>query len=340
MPQRIDINDFFELRKEIPVIDARTPKEFEQGHIPGAYNIPVMDNEDRVVIGTLYKQNGKQPAIMKGLELAGPKLKDFIKAAKKIPNHNNAFIVHCWRGGMRSGFLSWILEFYGFKIYTLIGGYKAFRRSMLQELEKDKNFIVLGGKTGSGKTLVLHEISRLGEQVLDLEKIAHHKGSSFGSLGEEKQPSQEQFENNIAFTLKFLESAKRIWIEDESRTIGNKVIPAHLWEQLRSSTVVSLEIPQEERLNYLIRGYSNYPLDQLIDATARIEKRLGPEQTKNALIALRNGDFKEGFKYSLQYYDKTYAHGLSKREKEKIKTIHFPTVDPQQMAAEIIKLKL
>lgn len=331
MPEYIDVETFLELRKTIPVVDVRSPAEFQQGRIPGAFNIPLMENAERAVVGTVYKHNGKQPAILKGLELAGPKLKEYIRNAKKIPNNNN-FIVHCWRGGMRSGFLSWLLEFYGFRVYVLKGGYKAFRKRMMDEFTKNRTLAIVGGRTGSGKTYVLHELKKNGEQVIDLEALAHHKGSSFGALGQTTQPTQEQFENELGLELVQCNNQRRIWLEDESRTIGNKVMPETIWKAMREAPVYFLDIPFEKRLEHIVRDYGIHPLEDLIAATERIAKRLGPEQSKHAVLALREGKLQEGLAYSLRYYDKTYEHNLSKREKASVQTIAFASVDPPHIA--------
>jgi tRNA 2-selenouridine synthase len=180
--------------KPLPMLDVRSPGEFARGHIPGAQNIPLFDNEGRAEVGTIYKQKGKQPAILRGLELVGPNMATMAERGRLTAIDNTVF-VHCWRGGMRSGSVAWLLESYGVKVFTLKGGYKAFRRYMQQQFEAPKNLLVLGGRTGSQKTTWLHALQGDGEQVIDLEGLACHKGSSFGMLGEHPQPTQEQFEN-------------------------------------------------------------------------------------------------------------------------------------------------
>jgi len=200
------------LARKHQVLDVRTPKEFEQGHIPGAINLPLFTNEERVIVGTIYKQQGRQPAILKGLELVGPKMKDIIETVSKIENRG-CFLLHCWRGGMRSSSVAWLLSIYGIKVYTLKGGYKFYRRNVLETFEAKKNIVVLGGKTGSAKTYILKKLEEKGEQVIDLEALAKHKGSSFGSLGETQPPSQEQFENLLADKLKSVSPEKICWIE-------------------------------------------------------------------------------------------------------------------------------
>lgn len=333
--ERISIDRFLEIREQYPVIDVRSPGEHLQGRIPGAVNIPLMENEERAVVGTMYKQNGKQAAVLKGLEIAGPKLKDYIKTARKIPNEGT-FIVHCWRGGMRSEFFSWLLEFYGFKVMVIKGGYKSFRRKVIDEFNCDRSLMVLGGKTGCGKTKILHELRRKGEAVVDLEGIAHHKGSSYGGLGEEPQPTQEQFENELGIQLLSIDTSKNLWLEDESRVIGNKVIPEGLWLQMKKALLHVLELPFEQRLQTILDDYGKFPAEALIEATLRIGKRLGPEQTKNAVAALREGDLKTGFTYALEYYDKSYQHKINERGNNNLKIHRFDGWSAPAIIAELL----
>ncbi len=199
----IDSEKFLTLSQSQVIIDVRSPSEFEHGHITGAVNIPVFDDEERKKVGTLYKQAGKQPAIMAGFDFVGPKMSQIAKLAQKAAPQKRVFI-HCWRGGMRSSGIGWLLKTAGFEVSVLEGGYKTYRRFVRQKLGEEINLIVLGGKTGSGKSDILNELATFGEQIIDLEKIAHHKGSAFGDLGQEKQPSNEQFENNLYLELQKL----------------------------------------------------------------------------------------------------------------------------------------
>lgn len=335
MPVIISVDQLLEQLGQIPVVDVRSPGEFAHGRIPGAHNIPLMDDVERAIVGTAYKRHGKQNAILRGLDIAGPKLRGYIQQAKRIAK-DNTLIVHCWRGGMRSGFLSWLLEFYGFKVFVLKGGYKSFRQRMLEEIGKNRKLHVLGGPTGSGKTEILQAFRSQGIQVLDLERLAHHKGSSFGALGETTPPSQEMFENEIGLTLMQSDPEKVLWVEDESRLIGNKVIPQFLWEQMRLSPVWYLDIPFEVRLDYIVKMYGVFPAEELINATQRIEKRIGPQQTKEALQALVDGDIRGGLFYSLVYYDKAYRHKTEQRTKESITIVSSSVVNAEQNASLIL----
>lgn len=347
----INITQFLEKSVQIPIIDVRTPAEFEKGNIPGAFNLPLFSNEERIIVGTLYKQQGRDSAIRKGLDLVRPKLNDLINHSQAIlekrfnphptpsscyPESNRSLLVHCWRGGMRSGSVAWLLELYGYKVYTLKGGYKFFRQHVLASFNKPYKLIVLGGRTGSAKTLILQQLADLGEQIIDLEKLAHHKGSSFGAIGEQTQPTQEQFENNLASTLQQLNATKPIWVEDESRLIGKKVIPSGLWEQMRSAQVIYIDVPFQKRATYLTQEYGAFNKDELADSIKRITKRLGGEQTKLALEALENNDLKKACEICLIYYDQTYDYGLSKRVSSTIKKFTFENTTIEQMASVIL----
>jgi tRNA 2-selenouridine synthase len=319
----------------IPLVDVRSPKEFLHGHIFGAFNIPVFENEEREEIGKAYKIKGKEDAIALGLKRVGPKLHQFISEAKKI-SPEKIIIVHCWRGGMRSGSFAWLLDLAGFKVYQLHKGYKAYRNFVLQSFEKKIRLIVLGGMTGSGKSEILKSIRDSGEQILDLEFIANHKGSAFGQIGMNPQPTQEQFENNLAYELHKLNPDKLIWVEDESHSVGQVWLPNSLYSQMRESCVLKIDLNKEERLNHLVKGYSSAPLEELKNAIEKIQKRLGGLNTSLALEALDKKDFYRAAALSLEYYDKAYNFGLSKRPKANIYNLALEKISPSKNAKQII----
>jgi tRNA 2-selenouridine synthase len=335
LPVSVNIDEFISLSENYPVIDVRTPAEYLQGHIPGAHNIPLFSNEERVIIGTLYKQEGKQAAILKGLELVGPKLHEFIRQVQKIST-SGTVLLHCWRGGMRSGSMAWLFEMYGLKSITLKGGYKKYRQYVLESFSEPQHIIILGGRTGSGKTLILQELKKQGEQIVDLEKIAHHKGSSYGSFGEEKQGSQEQFENEVAAAFAKLDKKRICWLEDESRKIGINVLPDPLWIQMRAAKVISINLSWEARVSYLVTEYGKFSKEELIAATKRIGKKLGGQHVKRAVEALEENDLRTACEISLIYYDKAYDYGLSQRPQTKIINVPFEKLDAASIASQII----
>ena len=336
MVKQISLQEFIEKSATIPVVDVRTELEFEQGHFPNALNIPIFTNEERVIVGTTYKQQGRQPAILLGFELTGPKWGNFIKEAEKIAP-DKKIMVHCWRGGMRSSAMAWAFDLYGFEVYTLKGGYKTFRRFGIESFSNSYNFVILSGSTGSAKTKTLQEMKKLGEQVIDLEDLAQHQGSSFGSMGKLIQPSQEQFENLLATELVKMDISKPIWLEDESVTIGKRVIPKPIWEQMRKASIIKIEISKVERVNFLNEDYGNLNKEFLKESVIRITKRLGPLETKLTLQAIDESRMKDFINQVLVYYDKTYAKGLNNREILNIKQINLNKIAPRENAKAIIE---
>jgi tRNA 2-selenouridine synthase len=355
--QRLSIKDFLHQSKGHPVLDVRSPAEYAHAHLPGAVSLPLFSDEERKIVGTTYKQQSREQAIKIGLDMFGPKMRKMVEEVEKISNKEqgisnvegeertrilnaplpNTLFLYCWRGGMRSAAVAWLLDLYGFKIYTLAGGYKAFRNHVLQTFQQPFNFKILGGFTGSGKTEVLQELEKNGEPVIDLEKIASHKGSAFGAFKMPPQPSPEMFENLLAMELlekvqnsksgvenattssqglpfRIDDSRFTIWLEDESQRIGDLNIPSALWENMRTSPLVFLEVPFEERLNHLTEEYSGCDKEKLMDSVRRISKRLGGLETKNGLEFLEKGEYKEAFRILLHYYDKRYLKGLHNRE--------------------------
>ena len=345
--QKLSVDEFVQLSITLPVIDVRSEAEFEHAHIPGAYNLPLFNNEERKVVGTIYKQQSRELAIKKGLEYFGPKMKDMVVFAEeliaKTDPTNKKILVHCWRGGMRSAGVAWLLDLYGFKVYTLVGGYKTFRNWVLNQFTLRKNFRILGGYTGSGKTIVLQALKAMGAPVVDLEGLAGHKGSAFGNIGLPKQPSQEMFENKLAvsvFDVKNKYPTQEIWIEDESQRIGTVNIPQVLWLHIRTCPVYFLDIPFAQRVQYLVETYGKLDKTELGEATKRIQKRLGGLETKMALQFLDENDIDACFAILLKYYDKQYSKGLENRPDPKPSVIKIDSelVNDKINAALLLKL--
>lgn len=317
---RVLIDEFLLLTKQFPVFDVRSEGEYEHAHIPGAYSLPLFNNEERKIVGTAYKQESKQKAIKIGLKYFGTKMVKMVEAVEKLTEHNatKTVLVHCWRGGMRSAGVAWLLDLYGFKVYTLVGGYKVYRNWVLKQFELAYPIKIVGGYTGSGKTEVLKELATRGEQMVDLEGLAHHKGSAFGALGQLPQPSQEMYENLLSnelnSALALLKENQFIWIEDESQRIGDVNTPSIFYKQMRASKVMFLDIPFDERLQFILQGYGKFSKEHLVNAVIRIKKRLGGLETKTAINCLVEDDLMGCFQILLKYYDKGYYAGSQKRE--------------------------
>jgi tRNA 2-selenouridine synthase len=322
---------------KLPVLDVRTPAEFAQGHIPGAMNVPLFTNEERAEVGTLYKQVSKEKAFLRGLELAGVKMASYDSQAIWAAPGKQA-IVHCWRGGMRSKSIATLLKFCGFDIHILEGGYKAYRNYLLEQFSDWKcRFVVLGGYTGTGKTEILRNLASFGEQVIDLEAIARHKGSAFGALGEMPQPTVEQFENDLFSCFCKIDPQKRTWVENESRSIGRVFVPQGFWEQIKSSPLLHVEMPFHLRVGRLIVEYATYPKEELEESLLKIERRMGGQHVKAALEAFRLGDLKKATSITLNYYDKTYEHATSKGNFSKKMYLPVETAESSIIAKKIIE---
>jgi len=337
MTKMLSIENFLTLVDELPVVDVRSPAEYFQGHIPNAVNIALFGNEERKQVGIRYKLGGKENAVQLGLEIVGSKLCDFVKQAKKLAPKKK-ILLHCWRGGMRSNSMAWLFETAGMQTSALEGGYKAYRKFIRKNFSHDVKLIVLGGYTGSGKTDILKELQNMGEQVLDIEAIAHHKGSVFGPLGQEKQPTNEQFENNLADIWQQFNFDKNVFVEDESRQIGKCGIPDTLFEQMRCSPLVKIIVPKSERIKRLVKEYGQFDKTLLSEQLIKIKERLGGLQTKEALQALDTGDVAKVADICLQYYDKAYQRSSLSHNTEKVFRIEMPDDNPQQAAHAILKL--
>ncbi|HWB90786.1 MAG TPA: tRNA 2-selenouridine(34) synthase MnmH [Puia sp.] len=336
MTHRITIEEFQKRAGNLPVIDVRAPAEFIHGHIPGAVSLPLFTDAERAQVGTTYKQQGREAAILLGFDLTGPKWSGFVRRALEIAP-GKKLAVHCWRGGMRSSVMAWALDLYGFEIYLLQGGYKSYRRWVARQWERPYPFWVIGGYTGSGKTHILLQLGKAGEQVVDLEDLAQHQGSSYGSLNRLVQPTQEQFENNLAATLSRLDPARKIWIEDESQNIGRCLLPKPFWIQLRSALSFDLQAPVDQRVRALLREYGSLDKDFLVACTERIRKRLGPEQTKQAIAAIGEDRMEDFIRLVLVYYDKTYRRGLSDRDPRTVVEVPLSDEDPAVNARKLLK---
>lgn len=312
MPTCLPIADF--LAAPGPLLDVRSPGEYHQGHIAGAIAFPLFRDGERAQVGLCYKQQGRDAAVELGFDLAGPRCGELIRAAKALAP-DRRLRLHCWRGGMRSGGMAWILEMAGFQVTLLAGGYKAYRRWVHQVLATPKPLVVLGGMTGTAKTLILRELAALGEPILDLEALANHRGSSFGGLGLPPQPSTEQYENRIADQWVELGSDRPIWIEAESRRVGTCRIPDALFLAMEAAPTLELGRSLEERLDLLVDLYGHADRQDLIAATQRIGKRLGGQRTQAAIAAIAEGDLRSACAIILDYYDRAYRYDLARRQK-------------------------
>ena len=337
MQSGLSVLDFLHTRENRVVLDVRSPGEYAHGHIPGALNFPLFSDEERAAVGTVYKQQSRAAALELGLEYVGPKMAGFVRAARKIAP-SGRLAVHCWRGGQRSGSMAWLLRQAGMDVVTLEGGYKKYRHHVLDVFgQQHFKMLVVGGRTGSGKTKVLRALRQAGEQIIDLEQLAHHKGSAFGSIGEAPQPTVEQFENDLWEALCTLDPMRRVWVENESRSIGRVFIPEGFWVKMKAAPLLHFEIPPSARIQNLLDDYVLTDKTELEAAFIKIDKKLGGQHLKAALEALQNNDFASAAAIALRYYDKTYQHGLDTSPSPDIRHWTFEHGDAVQIAEKLMQ---
>ncbi|MGC6510964.1 MAG: tRNA 2-selenouridine(34) synthase MnmH [Myxococcota bacterium] len=312
--EQLQIGEFLERAWKGTLIDVRSTAEFDHGHIPHAISVPLMTDEERAAVGTRYKTEGRLDATVLGLGFVGPRLAQLAHTLIHMSEKGDLFI-YCARGGMRSGSVAWLANLLQLHVYVLEGGYRSYRQWLDKLWEKPWSLRVLGGLTGVGKTQLLHSLKAIGAQVIDLEGLANHKGSAFGGVLEAPQPTQSQFENELGHRLFGLNPELPIWIEDESKLIGHRAIPPVFWTQMRIRPVLYVSRPLQFRIDLLAELYGEADPNLLLECTSKISRRLGPENTAIAQAAIQSNDLSKAIALVLEYYDKTYRHGLSKRQK-------------------------
>lgn len=309
----LSVEEFLALRTSQPVIDVRSEGEFEEGHISGAINIPLLNNEARAIVGTAYKKKGQAEAIREAFRLVGPRLAEIIQQTETIAA-GKEILVHCWRGGMRSSNFCQFAGMAKVKSQVLKGGYKAYRQFAFEAFQQPLQIILIGGCTGSGKSEVLRALKGQGEQIIDLETLAHHKGSAFGSLMQLPQPTTEQFHNNLFEEIFKLDISKPIWVEDESITIGKVFLPPDFWLRMKSSPIVQMNVSKEVRVQRLVAEYGHADRGEFLEAMTKIVKRLGGQHFKAAKEKLLEGDMASTIEILLTYYDKYYLESIGSKK--------------------------
>ena len=290
-------------------VDTRSPGEYEAGHIAGAVSLPLFSNEERARVGTTYKQVDPREALLEGLEIVGPKMRQLVERADELTRGTREIGVYCWRGGSRSGSVSWLLGMAGYTVHRLEGGYKAYRqhaRAFIDDLPFE--FKSVDGSTGSGKTILLHHLREAGAQVLDLEAVANHKGSAFGLTPGDEQPTSEHAENLIYAQLRGFDVSRPVWLENESRNIGRVFLPDGMVDAIANAHRVEIVVPVEDRVEHIVSQYGTYKRAVLADTFHHLRKRLGGKATQDAIAAVDAGDLHTAARIALTYYDKAYAH--------------------------------
>lgn len=329
--------DFFALADPPLLLDVRSPGEYRAGHVAGAVSLPLFTDAERAEVGTLYKQTSPDAALLRGLEIAGKKMRRLVEEARTAAPDRRV-VVQCWRGGQRSASVGWLLEQAGFEVSQLSGGYKSLRAYQREWLGTELHALrVISGPTGSGKTAVLHELRRRGECIVDLEALACHKGSSFGSLGERPQPGTEAFENELFATLHRIPAGRTVWVEDESRMIGTVYQPDEWYDRLIAAPVVEIRQPDEWRVRKLVAQYASFPREGLEAAFTRLRKRLGGQHLNAALEALAVHDYAAAARIALVYYDKAYAHYAARNAHRQVRQVWASAPEPAAIADQILR---
>jgi tRNA 2-selenouridine synthase len=324
--KKLHVEDFLCLAEEFPVVDVRSQGEYNTGHIPGSFNIPLFNDIERKEVGIKYKNEGRINAILRGLELSGPLMNQKLEKALGLVK-DGKLLVHCWRGGMRSEAMAWLFSLADIETEILEGGYKSYRNYILEKLGEKRNYMILGGLTGTGKTEILRLMGNSDHQFIDLEAIACHKGSAFGSLGQQPQPTSEHFANLLFEALDKTDKNQIVWLEDESKNIGSVFLPDQFYLNMQESPVVALIMDVSTRMPRLLKEYSEYPKEDLKASILKISKRLGGDNTREALSGIESGDFTKAIEITLHYYDKAYVFGLKRRHESNIRYIHTDSDD-------------
>lgn len=320
------------------LIDVRSPSEYAESHIPGAVNLPLLSDEHRKIIGTVYKKEGKNSAMELGYELVNPLRPHLLMQLKELAGEAAVLRTYCARGGLRSRLISGFFEESGYRVTVLSGGYKSYRNELFKRIDAFGQWVVLAGYTGTGKTQILKELEKIGEQVLDLEEIARHKGSTFGNLEGLTQPRSAMFHNLIGEKLQALDPGKRLWVESESYTIGKVELPNNLWEKMKNANGFEVHIPREERINNILNDYGKAELSLLADAVSNLKRRLGDEDTRYLKEQILQGHLRPVVDRLLKYYDQSYRHSREQRKCQKYVKIEFDDPSPEKIAGFLKRL--
>ncbi|MFA6973005.1 MAG: tRNA 2-selenouridine(34) synthase MnmH [Gallionella sp.] len=315
------------------IIDVRTPSEFAEDHIPGAINCPVFSDEERIIVGTLYKQVSPFEARKVGAAMVAKNIAHHLET--RFRDHPKSWrpLIYCWRGGQRSGAMSIILAQVGWAAHKLDGGYKSYRRGVLDQLEtlpQNLTWHVICGPTGSGKSRLLTALDECGRQVLDLEKLAQHRGSMLGRLPEQPQPSQKWFDSALLQAIQKLDATRPVYVEAESNKIGLITLPPALVSAMHQGECYLVETPTATRVEGLLEDYRHY-LDNpelLIGHMQNLHRFHGEKQLQHWTALIRAGDFATMVGELLTlHYDPSYLRATSKHYVKLPMASHIPLDD-------------
>ncbi len=337
--KRISFSDI-DLKKLDDVIDVRSPSEYEVDHIPGAINLPVLFDKEREMVGTIYKQNSKFEAKKLGAALISKNISNFLKENIREKHRDWLPLIYCWRGGQRSYAFATILDQIGWDVGVVDGGYKSFRKHVNDFLDKNiENYflILITGNTGTAKTKLLNLIEERQGQTIDLESLANHKGSVFGSQGQ-KQPSQKLFETLIYDKVKNLKTGEPIFVEAESNKIGNLHIPKEFWKLMKNSPQIEISATVEQRAQFLVEEYSEITtdLDLLEKQITSLSTIAGHKVVESWLRMAKNKEFIALAKQLIEkHYDPRYERGLLRKKKQVFATIEIEDISRKGLSLTV-----
>ncbi|MEZ0361335.1 MAG: tRNA 2-selenouridine(34) synthase MnmH [Hydrogenobacter sp.] len=331
----IEAHELYNLEDKV-LVDVRSPSEYNEFHIPGAINLPIFEDEEKKIIGFIYRTQGTQKAKDFGYSIAQSKLARIFDSFRKLKDNHRYVIVYCWRGGMRSQELCKALSSAGIQVIRLKGGYRAYRQFILQDIQnrlRGVNFLVLTGKTGVGKSKILRLLKMEGLPVIDLEDLAQDRGSVFGKVGKKTKVSQKMFDALLYESLRGI-NCDYAFIEDESRCVGNIHLPDVLWSKKEEGVFIELENSMENRVKNILEEYTKVEgwEEEVRQSLERIKKYLGESDYTEALNMLKNKKYETLVKFLIEtHYDRRY-----RVSKKPIYTINCS--DIQRCKAELIKI--
>lgn len=336
------ITDFLK-KKDIIPIDVRSPKEFKEGAIPQAINVPLLSDLERHEVGKIFKEKGERKARWRAMEIVSPKLPEMLKKIKKVADGGKTPVLYCWRGGMRSKSVATFCEYAGLPANRLVDGYKGYRKYILEKTKEmiPKKAIVIHGGTGVGKTEILYRLEEKGYPVLDLEKIANHRGSVFGSLGQGEPHTQKTFDSLLFEELTKLQKEPYFFVEAESRRIGRAIQPDELLQRLINGYHIQIVASNEKRVDRILAEYTepyqgtDWYQDKVSEAFSYISKRITNKKITSSIYqAIEEKDYALVVEFLLEhYYDPRYKHSTN------IYNGEFVEVDGEEvdLAVEVIE---
>ena len=327
------------------IIDVRSPAEYKEDHIPGSINLPVLNNEQRVIIGTIYKKESPFKAKKIGASLISNNISKHLKKVLISKPGNWKPLIYCWRGGQRSKAIATVLSEIGWQTTLLKGGYKTYRSSInneINKLTKKSKFIVIKGPTGCAKTKILEQLKKQGLSVLNLEELASHKGSLLGDIPNKMQPSQKLFESKIYSDLNNIKDRKKIFIEAESSKIGNLFLPQIVLNKIKTSPAIEIYASVDQRVKFLLKDYSQYIREKssFLELFKHAKNKVNSKNIEKWVELHNNKNWYKLAQYLIvEYYDPLYSHNLNKKNNKVINKYNLSSLTNKSLKKFCIRLE-